>query len=399
MLTTAAEEAMDGGLGVAMRGGASGGSAGTPTAAAAPAADAPPAAAAAGVTSPAAAAAAAAPGGGGGAGGAAGAHAYFVRTPNGRLQVGEGRDLVVPNPVLMQWLQAAAPRTRTQGAAAVRALHAYAFLGRLAGVAARQRMPIALPLRLPTLWWKLVQGDAAGVTVADITEVDRTLGSLLARLASGDAGALASVPSWTIPSLSPEGEDIQLLGGFGGRPAVVTAATAPAFVRLAIAARVSEVLPAAAAFAQGLGSIIPLSAVRLLTPAELERRLCGSPGIDVPMLQRHTRLEGFAATSPVVARFWRVLAAMTAEEQSSVLKFVYARARLPASDAAFNAQFTLYRLPRSAPDATLPQAHSCTFQLDLPEYSSDAVMRRQLLAAASMSALYDLDGGATGAGS
>lgn len=51
---------------------------------------------------------------------------------------------------------------------------------------------------------------------------------------------------------------------------------------------------------------------------------------------------------------------------------------------------------RDHPDSSLPQAHTCAFQIDLPLYSSPAVLRRQLLMAAENCIEYDLDGGARG---
>ena len=60
------------------------------------------------------------------------------------------------------------------------------------------------------------------------------------------------------------------------------------------------------------------------------------------------------------------------------------------------AHFTLMRMGRNEPDSSLPCSHTCSFQLDLPEYSSAEVCRRQLLRAASSCIAYDLDGGARG---
>lgn len=51
---------------------------------------------------------------------------------------------------------------------------------------------------------------------------------------------------------------------------------------------------------------------------------------------------------------------------------------------------------RDHPDSSLPQAHTCAFQIDLPLYSSAEVLQRQLLMAAENCIEYDLDGGARG---
>jgi hypothetical protein len=189
--------------------------------------------------------------------------------------------------------------------------------------------------------------------------------------------------------LLPSGEDESL---------PVTPATAARFVALAIRARIAELLPAARLLAHGLAAVVPAPLACLLSPAELSTRACGTPGIDVDVLAAHTRYEGFRPDSPVVARFWRVLRAMSPREQESLMRFIFARRRLPAPGPAgrWPHLFVLARMARDDPDASLPQGHTCSFQLDLPEYTTDAAMARQLRVACENSVEYDLDGGAVG---
>ena len=108
--------------------------------------------------------------------------------------------------------------------------------------------------------------------------------------------------------------------------------------------------------------------------------------------------EDLGAAHPTVGFFWAALRAMSAPEQESVLMFVFARRRLPPAHVPWSwpAHFTLMRMGRNEPDSSLPCSHTCSFQLDLPEYSSAEVCRRQLLRAASSCIAYDLDGGARG---
>jgi hypothetical protein len=92
--------------------------------------------------------------------------------------------------------------------------------------------------------------------------------------------------------------------------------------------------------------------------------------------------------------FWNVLSTMSAEEQAMFLRFTYARTRLPTSDAGFSRNFKLQRmhpLRGTSADQTLPVAHTCVFQLNVPAYSSEAVMRRQLTTASALCVGYDLD--------
>ena len=99
--------------------------------------------------------------------------------------------------------------------------------------------------------------------------------------------------------------------------------------------------------------------------------------------------------SPTPGLFWRALGGMRAGEQEAVLKFVFARRRLPRAGGP---ALVLARMAREAPDAALPVGHTCAGQIDLPDYSSVEVMRGALLRAASLSSVFDLDGGAQGTG-
>jgi len=243
------------------------------------------------------------------------------------------------------------------------------------------RVGFQLPFRFPPLVWRLLAGGAPWeVGVGDV--------------ASTDASAVAAAAA-----AGSEGGGATLLGGpaacwltaSSARGAAPSAALPPAAQRL-----VAAIAPGVAALRAGAGAVVPVAAWRLYTPAQLEEAGCGAPGIDVTMLRRHTRYEGYEESSPVVAAFWRVLAAMAPGEHEAFTRLVNARRRLPPTDAGFTQPFVIARIGRGDPDASFPAAHSCTFQLDLPPYTSDAAMRRQLLRACELSTVYDLDGGATG---
>lgn len=93
--------------------------------------------------------------------------------------------------------------------------------------------------------------------------------------------------------------------------------------------------------------------------------------------------------------FHQVLRSLAEDEKSLFLKFVWgyglcsclcvcaprncvvvnvcSRSRLPLSEAQFTQNFKLTRMSHSNPDAALPVAHTCFFQLDLPPYSQETV--------------------------
>ena len=68
----------------------------------------------------------------------------------------------------------------------------------------------------------------------------------------------------------------------------------------------------------------------------------------------------------------------TAEQRCKYLRYVWGRSRLPLTEADFEQQHCLSEL-YGGTDQSFPVAHTCSFQLDLPRYSSKDVLRSKLL--------------------
>ena len=79
-------------------------------------------------------------------------------------------------------------------------------------------------------------------------------------------------------------------------------------------------------------------------------------------------------TEPTLTYFWNVLTSFTQEERVKYLKFVWGRSRL--SDLT-NVTHTI-NLMQGTEDV-YPQSHTCSFELDLPIYTSEKVCRERLL--------------------
>ena len=127
--------------------------------------------------------------------------------------------------------------------------------------------------------------------------------------------------------------------------------------------------------------------------------MCGSATVDVDMLYRHTEYgAGVDRTAPYIAAFWRVLRSFTNRQRLRFVKFAWGQERLPTTDRGFeagNVRMLVKAWPRKPPgspptDTYLPLADTCFFNIALPPYSSEAIMRKQLLAA--ISADWGLDG-------
>jgi E3 ubiquitin-protein ligase HERC2 len=129
----------------------------------------------------------------------------------------------------------------------------------------------------------------------------------------------------------------------------------------------------------------------------LEILLTGSPEMDVSLLQSKTEYRGnVCASDKHVLLFWEVLHDLTQEQRASFLQFVWGRRNLPSNALGFGKD--LFKLSDHAAalqngghDQYLPVAHTCFFALELPRYSSKAVLSSKLLYAISNCSVIDGD--------
>jgi other hect domain ubiquitin protein ligase E3 len=110
--------------------------------------------------------------------------------------------------------------------------------------------------------------------------------------------------------------------------------------------------------------------------------VCGEPVIDVALLQRHTIYSGVAPSAPHIQYFWEALRSFEQADLHRFIRFAWAQDRLPADDAEFEQTHTRMMIKHRdypKPDAALPRADTCFFNVELPAYSSVDVMRQRLL--------------------
>lgn len=79
--------------------------------------------------------------------------------------------------------------------------------------------------------------------------------------------------------------------------------------------------------------------------------------------------------------FWRVFESLTDEERTMYLKFVWGRSRLPL-DVSQSHKHKI-RFCRAQIDS-LPSSHTCFFTLDLPNFSTDEICKKNLTIAITM---------------
>lgn len=81
---------------------------------------------------------------------------------------------------------------------------------------------------------------------------------------------------------------------------------------------------------------------------------------------------------------------MSEDDKQLYLKFVNGRSKLPTDPSTFR-KHKISRGPKNNADGRLPLSHTCFFEIDLPNYSSKEIMRKQLLIAIRFCGEIDTD--------
>jgi len=88
------------------------------------------------------------------------------------------------------------------------------------------------------------------------------------------------------------------------------------YLKLYVESRLSESSAAIEAFRDGLLSVIPESAIALLTWEELQKLVCGVRRIDVDRLKANTEYDDdLFPEDPHIVAFWEVLREFSEEER------------------------------------------------------------------------------------
>ena len=179
------------------------------------------------------------------------------------------------------------------------------------------------------------------------------------------------------------------------------------YVQGVVRTRLLESQHALRAISEGLRSVVPGCALGIFAWYELELRVCGRAEIDVDLLKRNTEYDDdVSADEPAIVWLWETLEEFTHQQRCDFLRFVWARSHLPPTAAEFKQKFKVQSPvtdgARQTPDLYLPKAHTCFFSINLPRYSSKAILRQKLEFAMAncveMDADFRLAGNEVGAG-
>lgn len=303
----------------------------------------------------------------------------FLLTSNAQHNVGVGREKWILNP----------------GATSPTLLQMYEFLGKLMGSSIRSKQYLAINLA-PLVWKKLV-GEQ--VTIEDLAAVDSMVINSMQKMRTIDQCGVTEemfedIVMETFSTLSADNRVVELVPNGTNLP--VTFSNRCEYADLVEQYRLHEYDREIEALVQGMTKVIPAKLLACFTGAELEFMVCGTPEIDIDLLERCTEYSGCSADQTHILWFWKVLRSFSHEERSTFLRFVWGRSRLPATEKEFPQLFKLQSFSKhqsgQSVDGYLPIAHTCFFAVEMPPYSSEQVLREKLLYAIYNCQEIDADG-------
>ncbi|OQS06539.1 HECT E3 ubiquitin ligase, partial [Thraustotheca clavata] len=262
------------------------------------------------------------------------------------------------------------------------------FLGQLVGLAIRHR--IMIPFNCSDLFWKPLVG--LSIDRKDWSGIDTTVVRELYDLECLGEDEIAALDKHEIIDhlLRVAQTTSKLTMDYEPLNCSTVSSMVEECVAHRLATQTERLLP----LMKGLAMVVPHAVLSLFTSTQLEELVCGSPEIDIEMLQRITVYDGVDPSEPHIHYFWSCLTDMTHEQRSSFVNFVLARSRLPRSIEEFTLHFKIQPAicPESAnPDMYLPHSQTCFFSLSLPRYSSKEICMEKLLYAISHSPTMDAD--------
>lgn len=308
-----------------------------------------------------------------------GANPLFIPTQNNVNRIGEYRERYIPRP----------------SSKSKELLQMFEHVGLLMGCSLRTG--VRLNIRLAPIVWKMLVKQS--LVFADLESVDWSMCESLRFLevaASAEDLASDEVLYDSFTSTLSDGSVIELKPNGSNIP--VTKDNCKEYVRLVKSARLQECKPQVDALLRGIGKIVPVQLLQLCVWSELQQWICGSLEIDLELLKRHTRYSSgmTPAQFPHLEMFWAVLGSLSEENKRRFINFAWGQDTLPADDAEFDRTHTrlLIKAPTgnvSNQDELLPKADTCFFNIELPAYSTEEIMREKLLLAITMCTSLDGD--------
>ena len=278
----------------------------------------------------------------------------------------------------------------------------YRFLGRLIGISIRNEVPFSL-IHIPSIIWKaLVQED---IVFKDIHDIDQLATYFINQLSSIEIDPKVFdelFSKFKFISKNSNGSTIQLT--HNGDQKVLKYSTKSNFISLYQQSKLNEFLLQMKAMRIGLYEIIPSTALTFYSWEELRDLVCGVVIVSVDHIKDIIVI--MEPDNSTIESFWRVVESMKNEERCALLNFFvgntsflsYVDGRVTRENGTNNSDslsncicvhLVILDLGdeddtisnRNLVDKLLPSVNYISMTLSIPQYSSDEVMKKQLLRA------------------
>jgi hypothetical protein len=144
---------------------------------------------------------------------------------------------------------------------------------------------------------------------------------------------------------------------------------------------------------EGIEFICGYKVFSVLSWRYAEERCVGKQTTDIAYLKKFTIHKGHFSSEDSKTRkwYWEIMEEMAEEDRQLYLRFVNGQSKLGTNMKDLRCKHELRN--RHGGDAALPEAHTCYFQIDIPEYTTKEIFRKRLLTAIRFCGEVDNDGG------
>lgn len=238
---------------------------------------------------------------------------------------------------------------------------------------------ISVPAHLTRGFLKHILGQR--LRLSDVEDVDEGLHQSLVWMLENDIEGVDMTFTADYEHLGKH-EVIELVEG--GSEIELTNANKEEFVRLMTEYRLkTQIREQIDAFCRGFYAVLPHEAIKIFKPDEFSLVICGVPEIDIDDMQANMSYSGrYDASSPTVQYFFNVIRGFDKEQRAKLLLFMTGSSQVPLGGfAALRETGRPLVISRGPGPEYLPTAHTCTNELVLPPYRSEAELKTKLLMA------------------
>ena len=251
------------------------------------------------------------------------------------------------------------------------------FLGQIFALSIVGGQKLGHQLRLPPLFWKrLVNFE---VTLADLKDVDVLILKRMESITSADeiefediadgVTFVTELPGGFVQQLRPNGDRIK-----------VTFQNRQQYAQAVLSAHLNQASLQIQQIRKGLVSVIPVTVFSLFDWSQLQFAICGTPEIDIDLLERTAHLYGYSREEdPQINWLFELLREYSSEDRILFMRFISGQDTLPEENTPAWHAVEIAKLEIEDGQTVFPRAATCSCELYLPDYPSKEIMHERLI--------------------